>query len=104
MEAGFTQTPLGASATLFYTRNGGRIWQSLTVTLDVGDGELSERGSIFFLDDTHGWLLAGLQTGSAASRAVLYGSSDSGRTWGKLSIPVAGHFRFHTASDGWVAG
>ncbi len=102
----FPQGPSPAAVTMFRTRDAGRTWQSTTVQID---GEFAGQlfgggGSLFFLDDNTGWLLATIQTSSAFSKGVLYGTKDGGGTWAKLSVPVAGHLRFISPSEGWLAG
>jgi len=102
--AAFEVSTTGPLMAIFATSDGGTTWASQTLQLDADSGSYGGAGSLFFVDGQTGWLMSKLQTSSAASQGVLYGTHDGGQTWTKASIPIGGGFRFMGDFDGWVAG
>lgn len=73
------------------------------------EGGLGFSGSAFldFADSQHGWAILKKSHNVNASFGVTLRTIDGGRTWTQLAkggIPMAEHFHFVTAKDGWVAG
>lgn len=98
---------------LFYTSDGGRSWQQSTV-------QARFVRQMTFIDDQHGWILAGnAHAGGAAEIVSVLRTTDSGKTWQSVSgalpsdvtppdhLPYGGQksgIRFVNASTGWVTG
>jgi photosystem II stability/assembly factor-like uncharacterized protein len=75
---------------------------------DIEDG-LGFSGTTFldFADSKHGWAILKKSHNVTASFGVTLRTIDGGRTWTQLAkggMPVAEHFHFVTATDGWIAG
>jgi photosystem II stability/assembly factor-like uncharacterized protein len=96
---------------LFRTVDGGITWTSVKVPFSGG--------SLYFLDETHGWDLFASDCGAGSCGGSLYQSSDGGETWTELlkidqhsndnpkAIPLAGDKTGITFADqmhGWVSG
>jgi photosystem II stability/assembly factor-like uncharacterized protein len=59
--------------TLYSTNDGGRNWTS--VSTPFGGGSLT------FLDENHGWIMADLGAGAGSQAVAIYQTSDGGLTW-----------------------
>ena len=94
------------------TQDGGFSWEA-SEPLDLGDGPISDYrlGSVQFVDESNGWLLAHVG-GMNPSGIVLFHSQDGGKTWERLQDPSSAylqdcgdiHVYFKDASVGWAMG
>ena len=60
-----------------------------------------------FSDSEHGWAILKRSGNTAVSSGVMLRTTDGGKTWTqtpKDTLPMADHFHFVTAKDGWIAG
>jgi photosystem II stability/assembly factor-like uncharacterized protein len=92
---------------LAYTDNGGASWSVTLVQLpDLPKWEdLGGRGTLDFVDSSHGWLDLSLTSSAAFNSGVQYATVDGGRTWERLSAAVGyGWIRFINPETGWAAG
>ena len=88
-----TVVAIGSAGTILRTGDGGDIW----TPIPSGSGE--DLRDVFFLDETHGWIVG--------NNGVALRSSDGGLTWVDLPVPDASNFRevvFVGATTGWIAG
>jgi len=68
---------------------------------------ISGDGTLYFSNDSRGWLLLATKTGSGASPSgtILLTTSDAGTTWSELpSPPAIGRLAFATELDGLLVG
>jgi photosystem II stability/assembly factor-like uncharacterized protein len=86
---------------IFKTDDGGRTWQQHDLHLP---GYQAGGGSLSFVDQTHGWLVAVNTTSSNFSDGLLFRTDDGGVTWHELTIPNGFPVRFLSASTGWNVG
>jgi hypothetical protein len=87
------------------TQDSGAHWTtaSLPVTLTSAQA-LNGQASTYFADPTHGFLMLGLQSGSAFRPGILLRSVDSGATWTQAAAPpIGGDLTFLDASNGFIA-
>jgi hypothetical protein len=59
---------------------------------------------MIFTDRQTGWLAMKHASSSNFSIGTLYGTTDGGSTWSKLSLPVAGSIYFKDSTRGWLVG
>ncbi len=86
---------------IFKTNDGGKTWQQHDLHLpgyQVGDG------SLYFVDQSHGWLVAVNTTSANFSDGRLFRTEDGGVTWQELTIPNGYPVRFLNARTGWNVG
>lgn len=94
---------------VFYTDTGGRDWAVYRVA------EIDEPGycpgpaclsgiDLDFVDSQHGWLAAYAPLGNISDLQYLFRTTDGGRSWTALSIPVSGRISFADSTNGWAAG
>lgn len=74
----------------------------------VQDGQgFSGKTFLNFADVQHGWAILKRNLHVEASAGQMLRTFDGGKTWAQLpggTLPMADHFRFVTAKDGWMAG
>ncbi|MCA1554499.1 MAG: hypothetical protein LC737_08985, partial [Chloroflexi bacterium] len=90
--------------TLARTLDGGRTWQTQSLTLDVLNAAPSSTIYLHFVDAQTGWLVLKHTTSSAFNEGTLFKTTDGGRTWTRLTIPVGEPVYFANAELGWTAG
>jgi len=85
-------------STLLRTSDGGESWSSV-----MADDDYFSGNAIQFLDDSHGWVVS--------HGGELKSTSDGGRTWTKVALPLAKDERptlwdvtFTDPAQGWVVG
>jgi photosystem II stability/assembly factor-like uncharacterized protein len=65
----------------------------------------SGRTYLDFADPLHGWAIFKVSRSVAVSFGVMLRTENGGKSWTAISQPpIADHFRFVTAQDGWLAG
>lgn len=87
----------GDAGTLLTSLDGGQTWNADRAVED-------DLFALSFADDLHGWAGGGASFGE--TRAEVLRSSDGGRTWTRLDLPVWGRVRglsFTGAATGWAA-
>ncbi len=73
----------GASQHLYWTDDDGQTWREITPNPMV----TRKLGNIFFLDGSHGWILASDALGEEeGARFYLYSTEDGGRNWRSLLL------------------
>ncbi|HZW95529.1 MAG TPA: hypothetical protein VFF64_21440 [Candidatus Eremiobacteraceae bacterium] len=98
-----------------YTTDAGQTWSiSHPKIVDpvpqsaIDDGQgFSGVTFVNFADSQHGWAILKRSLNTARSSGEMLRTVDGGRTWAQLphdSLPMADHFRFVTAKNGWIAG
>jgi photosystem II stability/assembly factor-like uncharacterized protein len=100
---GWVAASHSASAiTIYKTVDAGTTWTSVRLRVPVPQ---YSPAAIQFLDPWHGWLLVNTGQTMNAQDSALYGTSDGGATWRRLStLSVAGTFHFSDPSIGWLVG
>ncbi len=92
------------------TTNGGNHWRVVRVNipdLDPRSTTLDGRGTIFFVDQAHGWMNLPVVSSAVFRLGNLLLTDDGGKTWTWApggSGAGAGSLYFATATDGWTAG
>ncbi len=92
--------------TFFSTRDGGQGWESWPLALfSAGDPD-GTSGAVFLemIDAQNGWLTVKTATSSNFSRGTLFRTSDGGRSWQKLALPIGESVEFSDLQNGWTAG
>ncbi len=88
------------------TSNSGVTWQTGIISL-FSSGEVAavaEDVNSFWLDSQTGWLVIKQATSINFSLGTLFHTTDGGRSWSRLSLPIGDPVSFITESIGWVAG
>jgi photosystem II stability/assembly factor-like uncharacterized protein len=88
--------------TLMTTLKAGSAWQA--AALAAPENRVVASASLDFLDANIGWLSLKYASGSSFSLGALYKTTDGGKSWQQLSLPIAGKVYFIDANRGWVAG
>jgi photosystem II stability/assembly factor-like uncharacterized protein len=86
------------------TTDGGATWNPL--------GEVPAQITSFtFADDTHGWAVGVVDSGTAKAHAAAFSTFDGGLTWQHLALPDLGPDHsvlrsafFYNLTNGWIAG
>jgi photosystem II stability/assembly factor-like uncharacterized protein len=96
---------------LYRTRDGGLTWDSIDTPFSGG--------SIHFVDEDNGWMMADLGVGAGSMAVSIFTTSDGGATWGRVytndpnlegagdTLPLGGIKNFILPLDGniaWVGG
>ena len=93
--------------TVAETHDAGISWTVSPVGPTSSDrfNQYAQTASIFFLDDSHGWLSMRLASSSNFSFGLLFTTQDGGETWAQLpDPPAADPVYFLTPTRGWIAG
>lgn len=100
------EAPGNIAYSLARTSDGGATWQLTPLSLFAPDDPDALAGAIYlhFVDAQTGWLVVKRATGSNFSLGALFKTSDGGRSWTKLSLPIGEPVYFVTPELGWVAG
>ncbi|RPI81877.1 MAG: DUF1906 domain-containing protein, partial [Chloroflexi bacterium] len=94
--------PKDASLSMLETLDSGNAWSEVKLPpLNGFPGSLTSFG---FVDPQNGWLSVKLATGSNFSLGVLYRTTDGGKNWLQVELPVGGEVVFSTPDIGWLAG
>lgn len=107
-----TQTdPHNVSPVVHYvlsrTADGGQSWQTGEIALiPVLTAATADMAAVYLdvLDTKTGWVVIKNATSINFSTGMLFKTSDGGRTWTQLSIPIGAPVYFVTGSLGWTAG
>lgn len=88
------------------TFDGGDTWQIAPLALfEPGDvGMFASQVRLHFLDSSIGWLMIKQATSNNFSVGALFGTTDGGQTWARLTIPIGEAVYFVTPEVGWTAG
>lgn len=88
------------------TVDGGHTWQSEDLPLFAGGDPAANAKAVYmqWLDDHTGWLVIQQATGVNFSLGSLFRTTDGGRHWTKVALPIGAPVSFVTSSVGWVAG
>jgi probable HAF family extracellular repeat protein len=89
------------------TADAGNNWSVAHPKIADPDPEagFSGRTCLDFADSLHGWAIFKISRSVAVSSGTMLKTEDGGKTWRSLPAPpIADHFRFVTAKDGWLAG
>ena len=89
------------------TTDAGANWSVVHPKVVDPDPEsgFSGRTYLGFADQTHGWMVLQINKSVGLSSGVMLRTEDGGKTWIRLPAPpIADHFYFVTAKDGWLAG
>ena len=88
-----------------HTADGGNTWASTRIVKSQIPNDLAccAGVDVAFLDGQHGWLIAGLVTGSGISLGDLFLTVDGGKTWAPLPQPPSARLPvFVTSNVGWA--
>ena len=89
---------------LAMTSDGGATWQVAPLSfIDPGDRPAQAVYLTFISPDT-GWLVLKQATGGSFSLGKLFKTSDGGRSWERLAIPIGAPVVFASEEAGWTAG
>ena len=88
------------------TIDNGTTWQAMPLDLFKTGDVNSPSDTIYmqWLDMQTGWLVVKEATSSNFSSGSLFKTTNGGKTWAKLSIPIGEPVYFITDNIGWVAG
>ncbi len=88
------------------TADGGKSWQNQTLALfTAGTAQPpTNDASLFFVDAETGWLVLRQATNSNFVLGMLFRTSDGGKSWTPLSIPIGEPVYFIDRDVGWTAG
>lgn len=92
--------------TIYRTEDSGNHWDGFTIGSYNLKNPLasSEAMHLYFLNENTGWVVIKQQSSSNFNIGVLFKSTDGGRSWQELSIPVGEEVMFINQSVGFVAG
>jgi photosystem II stability/assembly factor-like uncharacterized protein len=96
------QDLLSGQLTLMTTSNAGSAWQA--AALAAPDARVVASASLDFLDAQTGWLSLKYASGSSFSVGTLFKTTDGGKSWQQLSLPIGEPVYFIDANRGWAAG
>lgn len=87
------------------TSNGGESWQSTPLPFNP-DNPSSTQSPVYvtFTDAQNGWVSIKLATSSNFSLGTLFRTTDGGKSWTQVALPIGGPVRFVNAQFGWTAG
>jgi photosystem II stability/assembly factor-like uncharacterized protein len=88
------------------TLDGGATWESTPLHLFPPEPPVAPASAVtlHFVDDAAGWLVVRHASSSNFSLGSLFATSDGGRTWTPLTIPIGEPVAFASRDDGWTAG
>lgn len=97
------------------TTDGGQVWSVVhpKIVDSIPQTDFSDWTGysgdtfLYFADAQHGWAILKRSLHTQASSGVMLRTLDGGHSWTQLpndTLPMADHFCFATAKDGWVAG
>ncbi|MCB2180048.1 DUF1906 domain-containing protein [bacterium] len=92
--------------TLFHTNDGGNRWNSYLIKSYPQSNPLAASFPIqlYFLDQETGWLAIKQQSSSNFNIGALLKTSDGGKTWQQMSLPLGEKVMFINESVGFTAG
>lgn len=71
---------------IWYTKDGGKSWQSTSPEISDIDGDF-QLETIYFFDNENGWLVFSGSPGAGQAPAIIYHTSDGGKKWALISSP-----------------
>jgi photosystem II stability/assembly factor-like uncharacterized protein len=92
--------------TLGRTVDGGTTWENIPLHLFPSAAPVAPASAVYlhFFNAGTGWLVIKHASGSNFSVGSLFRTTDGGRTWTPLSIPIGEPVYFVTKEVGWTAG
>ncbi len=103
---GYALSASGGAYTLARTDDAGAAWQTWPLPLFAPGDDAALAGAFHFqfINAGTGWLVVKRATGAAFSVGALFGTTDGGHTWARLSLPMGEPVRFVDSLHGWTAG
>ena len=91
---------------LFQTLDGGATWTNQALNLPYPDGQLLsfEKYSLFFINETTGWLSLKISSGTNFSHGYLFRTDNAGLDWVLQAVPIGAPVYFVDSQSGWLAG
>jgi photosystem II stability/assembly factor-like uncharacterized protein len=99
----------GAVDPVFYlaaTRDGGATWSTQSLAF-FSPGDIDAYADTVYqdwLDAQTGWIVVKRASGTNFSLGTLFRTTDGGRTWARVSVPIGEPVTFASTQVGWVAG
>ncbi|MGH9843644.1 MAG: YCF48-related protein, partial [Blastocatellia bacterium] len=88
----------GDSGAVYRTTDSGRTWKPLL------SGAPANIDHIHFVDWNHGWMLGENSNRDDESEAVLFMTTNGGKTWSRKPLPSVLSVHFTDAKNGWAVG
>jgi hypothetical protein len=101
---GYVTAASGDTIAIARTRDGGRTWQTGTARDTASPAMAYGRMRMAFGDASHGVILAQTSTGSMASAATLFATTNGGASWAARPAPAAGEVTVDPGGRTWLAG
>ncbi len=103
LAAGTLSTEGKPSISIAHTTDGGKTWTWPAQLLEDSAGiNLPSDAHLFFLNNTHGWLVVKLQSSSNFNSGLLFSTADGGKTWVKRQAVSGNPVHFISPVLGWM--